>query len=656
MKKLTFLSIIITIFFSSCFRAPDIDYDYATYNRLAGPNGGTITFYTNYSDDTGMYFFDTTSNILVSLDIPVGALDSEMVFNFYQMQNFDVASELSRGLSMVGSKFFYFVPIYASDGYHEHDEADLTYHLSLDFNEPISVTYHYKADPKLNTIDEKKLQFEFYDWINANYKLYKIKIPKIDEWSGFRNIFVQWNQQGYPIGYNENDLQDIILGYWFPQSEGNVIFSSLVNWQEVVDYSIDIDAETISFDIENSDYIYVLSRFIQIANENIPYKVQNFISDNFPSEILRAANIENQLLVVLEDGTIAYFDRSNSFEYAEKYNVPKQQIPNQIKSYVLTNYPNDKMISNSVEYYFGLSLFKINMQSAQTLIFDKTGTEVTYVGSITYDYNFNNLPQVITDHINNNYPNSKINTITNYNSQGYEQITVYLSSNETNVKISFDENYTLEFTTLYGLKIQDIPQEVYDKLNEYFPNIDIVKITKNINTDSSYFQISLLNQAEVEIKPDGKFISISTFVLSSNLPTEVKTALKNNFVSTNIVMCYYDLFNGNEKYSIQYSERLYVEIKPNGTIEFAMSSNFEELPSLAQDYITNNYGQIQFDFFIYEYSDFFTPADYYYYVQLKDDSILFFDKNGNYIDYKNDFKTLNFNELWEQKTKNHNRD
>jgi len=100
---------------------------------MVGPEGGIIHFFENYSNDFGVINADS-SDFLLQLNVPQRALDSTIVFNFYQFENYNIASELSKGLAQVGTKFIYFVPVYASDGYHEHDEANLTYRLRVNLD------------------------------------------------------------------------------------------------------------------------------------------------------------------------------------------------------------------------------------------------------------------------------------------------------------------------------------------------------------------------------------------------------------------------------------------------------------------------------------------------------------------------------------------
>ncbi len=649
MKYIRTLYVIIStiiIVNSGCYKYPEMDYDYAAYNRLIGPEGGQITFYANYGSDVSLYENDS-SNILVELNIPQGALDTSLVFNLYQYQNYDVANELSKGLAEVGSKFIYFVPIYESDGYHEHDDADLTYHLSVDFNKPVKVTYHYRSDYQLTTINQKKLQFEFYDWFNKNYGLYKIKIPEIDEWGQNRNIFVQWNTQGYPVGYNESDLKDIILGQWFPYSTGLTMYSSIVNWTEITDFTIDEDKQTVSFEIYNTDYMYILARKTEIPKENIPTRIRVHIQKYSSSQILRAAMIEQMYQIILEDGSIFYYDKASDFLYAEKFNVPI--LPAGIYLYLNNNYPSETIITNIMQVNPTDTLYKINLSNTNALLFIDNGPIVSYYGSTIYDYDENLVPSEIITFIQTNFYGSKINTITNIDKNGISRINIYLTYNGKNLKLYFDGNNALDKIIYYGLKTDDITSAVYEYLNNNFNNIDIVEVSKTAKTDSNYYFIELINNAEISIMEEGDLMTVSTYILSSDLPTDVSTTLSSTFNSSTIVFCYYSYNFGEETFGIQYKEGLYVEIKPSGEITYAGGNNFYDLPQNVQDYLSSQ--QNSFSNFDYTYTDAYSPAGYYYLVTMSTEEIIF-DSNGNYITTIPTKSNYKHTKLWERQSTN----
>ena len=171
-RNIFLISTLILLLFQSCQKEPDFtNFNYETYNRVVGPDGGRIDFYGNYADDN-------SNNVLVSLDVPQGALDSMMVFNMYQFEDYELVLQMKNGYAEIGSKFLYFVPFYESDGYHERGQLDLGYHLSLDFNSPVAVTYNFLADGgglSAETWQEAELYHDHYKKTNRSYRLYRIK-------------------------------------------------------------------------------------------------------------------------------------------------------------------------------------------------------------------------------------------------------------------------------------------------------------------------------------------------------------------------------------------------------------------------------------------------------------------------------------------------
>jgi hypothetical protein len=72
--KSTILVLLLAILTFGCYKEPDfVNFNYETYNRVVGPEGGIINFYANYDDDDH-------ANLLVRLDFPQDALDSLLVF------------------------------------------------------------------------------------------------------------------------------------------------------------------------------------------------------------------------------------------------------------------------------------------------------------------------------------------------------------------------------------------------------------------------------------------------------------------------------------------------------------------------------------------------------------------------------------------------
>ncbi len=622
---------LLLIVFSSCYKYETIDYDYENYNRLVGPQGGHINFFYNYGADTNMLLETDTNNIIVELDVPEGALDSNFIFNFYTYEDFEVADELSKGLAMVGTKFFYFVPIPESEGYHEHEEADLSYHYSMNFNKPITVKFHFKVGLENETnINSKRLKYEYYNMFNANYRLYRIKIPRIDEWSNIRNVFVQWNRQGYPVGYMASDLYDIILGYWYPFSTNQVMSASIINWSPVDEFEINPDDNSVEFQINNSDYMYVLARITQIPVTQLPVKIKLLITDYFNIEIIRAAFIEGNYFVLLEDHSVARFSKKGDFISLEKYNVPFASLPNMIKSYLITNYHDEYMQGNIFTLNDDTTVqYQINFQNGECLVFNNYSGVFEYVGKYVYTDDFSGLPQSIKDYIDTKYPDA---TYTNllYQDDGYEQLyVVYIGYQGKHIKLFVSAVGDVYYSIYYGLKKQDIPDPVSSYIDSVFNGLEIKTIELYDYVDSSEYQVIMLNEGRIDMKPDGTLIYADYPILVSEVPEIVNNAVADKFTSSSMISARY-LFFSNIEYELYYVEDLFVDVKSSGKVIFAMGTNFYDLPENARTYIIDNYSEDEFGDFFYDSGEYSDEGNPYYVVTLQDNTILFFDDDGNY--------------------------
>ncbi len=634
-KILHLLSILSIIFVSGCYKYETIDYDYESYNRLVGPQGGHIIFYNNYSDDSLMFNGVDTNNIIVELEVPEGALDSNYIFNFYTYENYNNAEELSKGLAIIGSKFFYFVPIPEAEGYHEHDQADLTYHYSMDFNKPITVKFHFKIgiDNK-SDVNLTRLKYNYYNYFNANYKLFRIKIPRIDEWGADRNIFVKWNEQGYPIGYQEADLSDIILGYWYPNSYNEVQSSSIINWADVAGFQINADDNSVEFQINNSDYIYVLARITQIPLSQLPNKIKVFVEAFFDVDILRAAMNNGRYQVLLEDHSLAFFDNKGSFDFLQKFNVPYSSLPTVIKTYLRENYADVYMQGNiftidsdSVIWY------QINMQNGETLNFDNySGSGFQYTGKNVYTDNFDELPQSITDYITEHYPNASYrNLYYNENISYGRNYVVYIYYQNKNIKLNFNSSGVFLEAIYYGIKKEEIPEPVTSYLDSVFQGIEIQTIELYDYLDSSLYEINMLNGGMITIKPNGTLLYAQYPIEITLVPSNILNVVENKFTSSSLISADYYCIDQN-LYSLYYVEDLYVEVSTTGVISIAFGTNFYDLPVNAQNYIIDNYSQEMFSNFFYDNAA--NDGNATYEVGLTDESYIYFDDDVNYLSGK----------------------
>ncbi len=233
----------ILILFSDCYKYPDMDdVSYEDYRRLVGPDGGKINFYKNYENDS-------SDVILVSMDFPKKSLDSFVVFNMYQFYDEIMNNDLEQVDMFVNTKFLYFVPFFKSYGYNEQIAQNSEYHVSVEFKQPVTITYNVEEPIDKDIDNEEDMP-----------KLYRIKIPKLSEWD--ENVWIDWNYQGYPNGYYNNDLIYLINGRWSNINEWGMGTLSIINWEEVPIYTYNSNDMTVTFDISSTDYMYVMAAYI----------------------------------------------------------------------------------------------------------------------------------------------------------------------------------------------------------------------------------------------------------------------------------------------------------------------------------------------------------------------------------------------------------
>lgn len=243
LKNIVILTLSVLII-GGCYQYPEFDdLSYNEYKRVIGPEGGVINFYRNYENDS-------LKDIAVKMEFPENAVDSLLIFNMYEFFDevtyYDLIYELNREQF---SDFLYFVPFDEKEGYTAvvTDSTDIydiiENHISIDFHSAVTVTYYNS----------------FYENIPESTNLYRIKIPAEDEWGDENNVWVSYNYQGYPDGYDDIDLTYLINGRWSENIEWGTGQLSLINWEEVPEFTFNSAEQTVTFDIYSTDYMYVMA-------------------------------------------------------------------------------------------------------------------------------------------------------------------------------------------------------------------------------------------------------------------------------------------------------------------------------------------------------------------------------------------------------------
>jgi hypothetical protein len=223
----------VSILIASCHKRIELDSDYSNFRRVIGPDGGTINFY-EYNP------IDSIEDLLLSMQFDANAVDSFVVFNMYEFDDDDLKIELSLLNLTYYTKFLYFIPFSEAS---EYQNPWRLLHDSIDFLSPVTVRHNVT-------------RFGVPD----SAELYRIYIPRKNEWSD--NLWVQWDEFGYPTGYNGTQLSFLINGRWTFDSYLGGTEASLVNWEKLerdIDYTYILPDSIIQFEIDNTDYLYVMA-------------------------------------------------------------------------------------------------------------------------------------------------------------------------------------------------------------------------------------------------------------------------------------------------------------------------------------------------------------------------------------------------------------
>ena len=236
---ITFIIIFSIIISVGCHKRDDDSHSfYEDYDRRIGPEGGELVFFRNYTNDWDK--IDT----LLKMIVPENAVDTTIIINFYKYNNTVLTLDIYNEFNLLtSSDFFYIMPFYNfintndSTSNYKRDQ-----HLSIDFNYPVTFTYY---------IDTAKFAF-----LETSDKLYRIKTPRNNEWA--YEIWTKFNKQGYPNGFDETDLFLLINGKWNKNdiyAEGDY---SMINWEEVPNYTINPENHSVTFVMDKTDYIYII--------------------------------------------------------------------------------------------------------------------------------------------------------------------------------------------------------------------------------------------------------------------------------------------------------------------------------------------------------------------------------------------------------------
>jgi len=622
----------ILILISSCYQYPESsDLEYDKYNRVIGPEGGEIVFLSNYSNDS-------LTDLALKLEFPAGAVDSNFVFNMYEFEDVDLVQKMkNEGLAIIGSKQLYLVPFYESEGYNEHGQLDLAYHLSVDFKEPVSATYNYLNEDQAQSSEwqENQLYYEFYKKTTKLYELYKIKIPRIDEW-GDNNVFVAWNDQKYPVGYDESHLHNIISGEMSATNPDGSGEESLLNWELVSEFNIDTKLNQVTFDIYDTDHIYVLALKIEVDPSQIPRAITNLVKQAFPTATIEKASMDLNDKIIhlyLSNDFIFIVERREGLTYVIKSELEQDEIPEEINDIIAADFPGEQIRNVAYNTINDWETYTVSLTSGEKLYFDAS---LNLSGVYKYGIDPSQLPEPILSQINEKFPNQAVTNVTYDAEDSQAQAIVYLSND---VKLAFNTaDFSLVSEIHFHLTESDIPDEIRAFLEENEPGVQISSIQYYVEpgTSGKNFMAELINGSELVFKTDYSLLAYETnFFPEENLPQSIQEGLANYApmeVSQISRIFYEDPDEGTySAYDIQLSGGLNIYYEDD-KIAFMEGTNFDQTPAVNSNFIKSLLPDAQILVFYYYPNADGVSGQYEYY--LNTGVIIGIDNNNTIIFYE----------------------
>lgn len=217
--------------------------------------------------------------------------------------------------------------------------------------------------------------------------------------------YIVANYPGTTIDEAELDDED---GYEVELSDGTELY-------------FDLQGNYISTDYDDVDDYYDQNEDNYIDPADLPQNVLDYIAANYPGLTIDEAEFDDEdgYEVELSDDTELYFDLSGNFigtdddDDSDDGNDNPFGLPQNIIDYIETNFPGlaiDEVDFDDDEGY------EIELSDDTELYFDLNGN---FIGADDLGNPYN-LPQIILDFINENYPNAVIEEVDFDLEEGYE--------------------------------------------------------------------------------------------------------------------------------------------------------------------------------------------------------------------------------------------
>lgn len=383
------------------------------------------------------------------------------------------------------------------------------------------------------------------------------------------------------------------------------------------------------------------TNFGNISPNKLPNAAKSFIEQYFADQTIVAAEKEmddGQIVyeVTLSDGTELDFDENGEWTDVDCQNrqVPDGIVPEKIRSYVATNYPDNFIVE--IEHKYNRYRIELNNDkygaSPIELRFDN---QFNYTGdtnpakAITVEQ----LPDTSSTFVEQFFPGIEVVYAEKDEDDG---IITYELTLADGTEIEVDANGNWIEIECFRRALPDgiVPQPIVDYVAQNYPNGVIVTIER----DDNGYEIELRDGTELKFDNDLNFVGgdnddwdddREAVISFENLPANAQAFLNGKVAENDILRIIEKTDDGKKSYEVKLVDGTELEFNSNGEwIEIDAEDNKSVadifVPEAILSYVTSNYPTALIE-------NIERMVNGYFEVELNNDVELYFDAEYNFI-------------------------
>lgn len=383
------------------------------------------------------------------------------------------------------------------------------------------------------------------------------------------------------------------------------------------------------------------TNFGNISPNKLPNAAKSFIEQYFADQTIVAAEKEmddGQIVyeVTLSDGTELDFDENGEWTDVDCQNrqVPDGIVPEKIRSYVATNYPDNFIVE--IEHKYNRYRIELNNDkygaSPIELRFDN---QFNYTGdtnpakAITVEQ----LPDTSFTFVEQFFPGIEVVYAEKDEDDG---IITYELTLADGTEIEVDANGNWIEIECFRCALPDgiVPQPIVDYVAQNYPNGVIVTIER----DDNGYEIELRDGTELKFDNDLNFVGgdnddwdddREVVISFENLPANAQAFLNGKVAENDILRIIEKTDDGKKSYEVKLVDGTELEFNSNGEwIEIDAEDNKSVadifVPEAILSYVTSNYPTALIE-------NIERMVNGYFEVELNNDVELYFDAEYNFV-------------------------